>query len=125
LRSTAVETPSRFGWTADVQRHAACIRLRPEYRERYLELHARVWPEVSSMLALANIRNYTIFLHGDTLFSYYEYVGTDHAADQARIAADPTTQRWWQLTDPCQERLPGTPEGQQWAPMTEICHLSP
>ena len=37
------------------------------------------------------------------LFSYYEYIGTDHAADQARIAADPATQRWWQLTDP----LPG------------------
>jgi hypothetical protein len=34
----------------------------------YLELHAHVWPEVESMLAAANIRNYTIFLRGDVLF---------------------------------------------------------
>ena len=107
-----------------MERYASCVRLRPEYRERYLELHAQVWPEVESMLAAANIRNYTIFLRGDMLFDYYEYVGTDHAADQARIRADPTTQRWWQLTDPCQERLPGTPEGEQWAPLTEVWHLS-
>ena len=107
-----------------MERYASCVRLRPEYRERYLELHAQVWPEVESMLAAANIRNYTIFLRGDTLFSYYEYVGTDHAKDLARIAADPATQRWWQLTDPCQERLPGTPEGAQWAPLTEVWHLS-
>ncbi len=107
-----------------MERHASCVGLRPEQRERYLELHAQVWPEVESMLAAANIRNYTIFLRDDTLFSYYEYVGTDHAADLARIAADPATQRWWQLTDPCQERLPGTPEGEQWAPLTEVWHLS-
>ena len=107
-----------------MERYASCVRLRPEYRERYLELHAQVWPEVESTLAAANIRNYTIFLGGDMLFSYYEYVGTDHNADQARIRADPATQRWWQLTDPCQERLPGTPEGEQWAPLAEVWHLS-
>jgi L-rhamnose mutarotase len=44
--------------------------------------------------------------------------------DQARIRADPATQRWWQLTDPCQDRHPGTPEGEQWAPLTEVWHLS-
>jgi L-rhamnose mutarotase len=58
------------------------------------------------------------------LFSYYEYAGRDHAAAQARIAADPTTRRWWELTDPCQERLPGTPEGDQWLPLPEVWHLS-
>ena len=108
-----------------MERHASCIRLRPEHRDEYLELHAHVWPEVEAMIAAANIRNYAIFLYGDILFSYYEYFGTDHAADQARIAADPATQRWWQLTDPCQERLPGTPDGHQWAPMMEVWHLSP
>lgn len=107
-----------------MERYASCIRLRPERREEYLELHAHVWPAVEAMITAANIRNYTIFLHGDTLFSYYEYIGTDHAADQARIAADPATQRWWRLTDPCQERLPGTPDGQKWAPMMEVWHLS-
>jgi L-rhamnose mutarotase len=89
-----------------MERYASCVRLRPEYRERYRQLHGQVWPEVESTLATANIRNCTIFLHGGMLFSYYEYVGTDHAADQARIRADPATQRWWQLTDPCRKGFP-------------------
>jgi len=82
-----------------------------------------VWPSVEATLTACNIRNFTIWLHGDLLFGYYEYVGTDHDADQARVAADPETQRWWRLTDPCQERLPGTPEGQQWTRLPEVWHL--
>jgi L-rhamnose mutarotase len=61
---------------------------------------------------------------GDLLVSSYEYVGDDHAADMARMATDAETQRWWLLTDPCQERLPGTPEGEQWMRLPEIWHLN-
>ena len=86
-------------------------------------LHAAVWPEVEATLTACNIRNYTIWLLDDLLFASFEYVGDDYAADMARIAADPDTQRWWQLTDPCQERLPGTPEGQQWTTLPEVWHL--
>ncbi|MFZ8521076.1 L-rhamnose mutarotase, partial [Staphylococcus aureus] len=49
-----------------------------------------------------NIRNFTIFVRGDVLFGYYEYVGDDLAADDAKMAADPVTQEWWALTGPCQ-----------------------
>lgn len=103
-------------------RYGSVIRLRPDQREEYLRLHAAVWPEVEATIAVCNIRNYTIFLHGDLLFGYYEYVGSDHAADLAKMAADPATRRWWALTDPCQEQLPGTPPGQWWATMAEIWH---
>jgi len=107
-----------------MQRHASLIRLRPEHRETYLRLHAEVWPEVERTLRAANIRNYTIFLHDDLLFGYYEYLGEDHEADQARIAADPRTQQWWNLTAPCQESVaePGTDHW--WAQMREVWHLS-
>jgi L-rhamnose mutarotase len=106
-----------------MQRFGSVIRLRPERRDEYLALHANVWPDVEAALVRANVRNYTIFLRDDLLFGYYEYIGDDYAADLARIAADPQTQRWWELTDPCQDRLPGTPDGSQWAPMTEVWHL--
>jgi L-rhamnose mutarotase len=106
-----------------MERHGICIGLRPEHRAEYLELHASIWPEVEQTLRAANIVNFTIFLHNDILFGYYEYVGTDHAADQARIAADPVTQRWWARTDACQRRLPGTPDGAQWAQMRQVWHL--
>ena len=107
-----------------VRRFGTCIRLRPEKRQEYLQLHRAVWPEVEATLKSANIRNYTIFDFGEYLFGYYEYVGEDHDRDQARIAAEPVTQRWWQLTDPCQERLPGAPAGSQWLPLPEVWHLA-
>lgn len=105
-----------------MKRYAMMIRLRPERRETYLRLHADVWPGVAAMIRACHIRNYTIFLRGDLLVGYYEYHGTDHEADMARMAADPETQRWWQLTDPCQEQLAETPEGSWWAPVEEIWH---
>jgi L-rhamnose mutarotase len=108
---------------APITRYGNVIRLRPERREEYLSLHAAVWPAVEQALRDGNIQNYTIFLHGDLLFGYFEYHGEDFAADQRKIAADPQTQRWWQLTDPCQERLPDVPPGQQWSPATPVWHL--
>jgi len=108
-----------------MQRFGSVIRLRPEHRDEYLRLHEEVWPDVERMLLRANIRNYTIFLHGDLLFGYYEYIGPDHDADQARIAADPVTKRWWALTDPCQESVADPSSGHWWAPMQEIWHLTP
>lgn len=106
-----------------MQRFGSVIGVRPEHRDEYLALHADVWPQVEAMLTKSNIRNYTIFVHGDLLFGYYEYVGDDYGADMARIAADAETRRWWALTDPCQERLPGTPEGSQWTTMSQVWHL--
>jgi L-rhamnose mutarotase len=106
-----------------MQRYGMVIGVRPEHRDEYLTLHAAVWPAVEAALTRANIRNFTIFIRDDLLFGYYEYIGDDHAADQARVAADPTTQRWWAATDPCQQRLPGTPDGAQWAPLSEVWHL--
>jgi L-rhamnose mutarotase len=107
-----------------VRRYANVIRLRPEHRDTYLRLHAAVWPGVEETLRAANFRNYTIFLFGDLLFGYYEYDGDDLEADLARIAADPQTQQWWTLTDPCQESIAEAGSGQWWAPMQEIWHLT-
>jgi L-rhamnose mutarotase len=106
------------------QRFAITIRLRPDKRAEYLALHEAVWPDVEAALLAANVRNFSIFVHDEVLFGYYEYIGDDHDADQVRLAAHPASQRWWALTDECQDRLPGTPDGQQWMQMTEIWHLT-
>ncbi|MCU0625460.1 MAG: L-rhamnose mutarotase [Gemmatimonadaceae bacterium] len=98
------------------------IRLRPEHEAEYRRLHAAVWPDVLATIRDCRIRNYTIYLKDGWLFSHYEYHGDDHAADQARMAADPVTQRWWQLTAPCQEPLPTRGEGEWWASMEELFH---
>lgn len=105
-------------------RHALVVGVRPEKRDEYLRLHRSVWPGVEQKLLECNVRNYSIFIFGDVLFAYYEYIGDDHEADMRRIAADRVSQEWWTHTDPCQiriaeERVPGA----LWQPIDEVWHL--
>lgn len=106
-----------------VQRFGSVVRLRPEKEAEYVRMHAEVWPEVLRQIAASGIRNYTIFLRDGLLFSYYEYVGDDHARDMAAMAADPVTQDWWRLTAPCQEPVETAGQGELWAPLREVFHV--
>jgi L-rhamnose mutarotase len=104
------------------RRYGSVIRLRPEREAEYVRLHAEVWPSVLEQIHRSNLRNYSIFLRDGHLFAYYEYVGEDHEADLAAMAADPGTRRWWELTAPCQQPVATAAEGTWWAPMTEVFH---
>ncbi|MDE2435661.1 MAG: L-rhamnose mutarotase [Sphingomonadales bacterium] len=112
--------------TGGPRRFGSVIVLRPELEQRYRELHAAVWPGVLARLHRSNVRNYSIYVAGLAgaryLFSYFEYVGDDFAADMTAVAMDETTREWWLETDPCQERLPGTPEGEQWLALEQVFH---
>lgn len=105
-----------------MQRKGMVIGVRPEKIEEYKRLHAAVWPEVLSMISACNIKNYSIFLREpeNLLFSFFEYHGTDFAADMAKMAADPKTQEWWSVCIPCQSALDTRKEGEWWAEMEEV-----
>jgi L-rhamnose mutarotase len=105
-----------------MKRYGQVIRVRPEKLEEYKRLHADAWPDVLKMIRKANIRNYSIFYRDGLLFAYFEYTGDDYAADMARISADPTTQKWWELTDPCQRPVQSAAASEWWAPMEEVFH---
>ena len=107
-----------------MKRYGMVLGLRPEKRDDYIRLHAAVWPEVLQTITACNIRNYSIFFKDgeDLLFAYYEYHGTDYAADMARMAADPVTQKWWELCMPCQQPLATRKDGEWWAEMPEVFH---
>lgn len=111
-----------------VERHAWVTGLKPEKAGYYRQLHAEAWPAVNGMIKACHIRNFSIFereIGGRPyLFAYLEYTGDDFAADMARMAADPETQRWWQETDPCQAPLPeAAAAGKIWSDAREIYHL--
>lgn len=108
-----------------MQKMGMMIGIAPEHVEQYLALHAAVWPQVLATLQRAHIRNYSIFLRRaeHLLFSYWEYDGDDFEADMARVAADPHTQRWWQLCGPCQRPLASRDAGEHWAVMEQVFHL--
>lgn len=105
-----------------MKRYGQVIKVRPEKKERYKELHAAVWPEVMKTITECNMRNYSIYLKDDYLFAYFEYVGDDFDADMAKMAADPITQKWWDECIPCQEGLETRLEGEWWANMEEVFH---
>lgn len=98
------------------------IKLREEDKAAYIRMHADVWPEILSLIARANIRNYSIFLREpeNLLFAYWEYHGDDFSADMAMIAAEPKMKEWWVLTDPMQQCLLSVQEGEHWAPMQQV-----
>ncbi len=103
------------------------IGLRPEKMAEYKRLHTAVWPDVLKMIKECHIRNYSIYLRqldegSHYLFSYFEYTGDDFQADMAKMAADPTTQKWWALCMPCQKALEHRAPGEWWAEMEEVFH---
>ncbi len=106
-----------------MKRIASVIGLPPENVEVYDRYHADVWPGVLARLSASNVQNYSIYRHGDVLFSYMEYVGDDFDADMAAIAADPTTQQWWDIMMPLQRPLEDRAEGEWWKELTEVFHL--
>jgi L-rhamnose mutarotase len=115
--------PSQQGQPSQVRRLGAVIALREEDAEEYVALHRDVPEEVLETLRRANMRNYSIFRWGELLFAYLEYAGGDLAADNAMIAADPATQRWWSVVMPMQRTLRTSPEGDWWTPMDEVFRL--
>ena len=105
-----------------MRRTGLCNRLRPERAAEYKALHSAAWPGVLATISACNIRNFSIFLREpeNLLFAYWEYHGEDFAADARKMAADPATQQWWKLTDPCQAPFESRAEGENWAVMDEI-----
>lgn len=112
-----------------VERYGMMIGVRPDKVEYYRQLHANAWPGVLSKLEECNIQNYSIYLgqvneQNYLLFGYLEYTGQNFAADMAKMASDPTTQKWWRETEPCQIPLPARAEGEWWSGMEEVFHTN-
>jgi L-rhamnose mutarotase len=121
-------TPSTAKASSVPQRFAWITGLKPEKAAHYRELHAHPWPAVNRMIKDCHLQNFSIYereIEGKTyLFAYLEYTGTDFAADMARMAADPETQRWWKETDPCQSPLPDAAAAKKiWADLKPVYHL--
>lgn len=121
VRGVGPKAPKR------VERYGMVIGLKPEKIEDYKALHAAAWPGVLAKIRECHIRNYTIYLREVAagqylLFSAFEYTGDDFAADMAKMAADPETQRWWKETDPCQTPIPTRGANEFWSRMDEVFH---
>lgn len=111
-----------------MKRYGSVIGVRAEKLAEYKKLHTAVWPDVLKMIAQCHIRNYSIYLRRlddgrHYLFSYFEYLGADFAADMAKMAADPMTQKWWSVCKPCLHPLADRAPDELWAVAEEVFHL--
>ena len=129
-RPTQSREPARRALVPDrhpMKRCGMVIGLRAEKLDEYKRLHAAVWPDVLRRIRECHIRNYSIYLRrlddGQFyLFSYFEYVGDDFAADMAKMAADPLTQEWWKECIPCQQPVESAGPNDWWTNMEELFH---
>jgi L-rhamnose mutarotase len=107
-----------------MKRYGSVIKIKPEKLEEYKRLHDTIWSGVLKMISDCNIRNYSIYHKDGYLFSYFEYIGENYEADMAKMAADPETQRWWDVCMPCQQPLETRAPGEWWAEMEEVFHTN-
>ena len=112
---------------ASIQRFGMVTGIKPDKIDYYKELHGNPWPDVKKKIKECNISNYSIYIkkieNSYFLFSYFEYTGIDFAADMAKMAADPTTQKWWAVMEPMQQPVENRQPGEWWASMEEVFHL--
>ena len=106
-----------------VKRFGQVIKIKPEGKEQYMKYHANPLPGVNEMIKECHLKNYSIFIRGDYMFSYFEYDGEDYDADMQKMAEDPATQHWWSLVKPLMQPLDDRKVGEFWSDMTEIYHL--
>jgi L-rhamnose mutarotase len=105
-----------------MKRFGQVIGIKPEHIEEYAKIHAEVWPDVLKKIEECNLRNYSIYRYGDLLFAYFEYHGDDFEADMAKMAADETTQKWWDVCMPMQNPVEDRAEGEWWKTIEEVFH---
>ncbi|MEO0795483.1 MAG: L-rhamnose mutarotase [Verrucomicrobiota bacterium] len=95
--------------------------LHPDQELWYRTLHQTNWPGVIDQMARSHYQNWTTFMiefdQVLMLFTHVEYIGSDRAADDELMKADPVTNRWWTHTEPC--LYPLISGGGSWAAMPE------
>ncbi len=100
-------------------RIATYMSVKPGMEEHYREEHRAIWPEVVAGISSFGIRNYSIFMLGRELYSYFEVDDLQKTIDLA--AADPDNQAWQKHMAGFFEVGPGIGEGTPVIP-NELVH---
>jgi len=101
-----------------MQRVATFMLVKEGMEERYREEHRHVWPEVLEGITRYGIENYSIFMMGRMLFSYFEV----EDLDRAMAAADPVNQKWQEHMAPLMDVGSGVQDGSTVC-LEEVFHL--
>ena len=96
-----------------------------EIRDKYIEYHRAVWPDVLAGLRGVGITGMKIFLHGDRLFMYLEAEDTFvPERDFSRYMESGRAGEWDELMRTFQQPIPGAAAGDWWSEMDEVFDLN-
>jgi len=97
------------------------VKVKPECKEDYIKYHASVWDGVLEAIKNAGIANYSIFNHGDLLFSYYE-IDSNDITKLEQAFKDEASKEWEALMMPMQENIDGQ-DGFTWKSMEQVFYI--
>ena len=97
------------------------MSLKPGLEEAYRAEHRNIWRDVVEGITRYGIRNYSIFMTGNELYSYFEVDDLDRAMAQA--AQDPVNRRWQEHMADFFLTSPGIQDGSTVYPV-EILHVA-
>lgn len=103
-----------------MQRVSTYMRVNTGLEEEYVRRHAAAWPELLEGIRRYGIRNYSIFMRGRELYSYFEV--EDLAGAMAQAAADPVNQHWQAYMAPLMDVGSGVKDGST-VYLVEVFHL--
>ena len=103
-----------------LQRVATFMLVKEGMEGPYREAHRAVWPEILSGIERAGIGNYSIFMMGRQLFSYFEV--KDLEKSMAIVRADTMNQEWQQKMAPLMEINSGMRNGSTMY-LDEVFHI--
>jgi len=98
-------------------RDAWIMHLKPGAEAEYRRRHDALWPELRDLMRRDGIRNYSIFLHGTTLFAYLER----EAPAPPDAPVDEIVWRWWRSMAPLMETNPDSSPVRE--PLVEVFHV--
>ena len=81
------------------------MRLHKGFEEEYRRRHTALWPELQSLLHDTGIREYSIFLDGQTQ-TLFAVLHTDDPKQLDRLPEHPVMQRWWAYMQDIMESNP-------------------
>jgi L-rhamnose mutarotase len=101
-----------------MQRIGRWTQLKAGLEEEYVRTHREIWPEMKEVIAQSGIHNYSVYIRGRELFSYFEVEDLQAAYDF--LETQPVAQKWQQtmahLMDVEDEIAP-------WQSLEEVFHL--
>lgn len=78
-----------------MQRLAWILTVREGKEQEYVQIHAKVWPQLISAAREAGLRNHTTFVSGRTVIAYLEAADTQEAL--SRLMKTEVKKEWDQM----------------------------